>query len=263
MGEKKEDSKEKTSKGFDYKKELSSLVEKKVIPSRVADKLNQKIKEKNVDLTKKQLHMIVNKIRNILDDYLNLNQEVKPQRSKETTGGNKELKQLVETVEKLNNRMENLEKGALSDDHVSPSIVTTEDISVEGQNNAPRTDHVVKALTEVPNDPESIIILMKWLQYLIDKCGRSNLSDILDYYVDIGWISEGAKISLLDYSNGITDEGGDKDKKKITDLPSKDHVQSLLFIQKLKGRHFDKHFLDRIDGEINRLTKKVESNIGK
>ena len=114
-------------------------------------------------------------------------------------------------------------------------------------------------LKEVPSDPESVIVLMKWLQYLIDKCGRDNLSNILDYYVDIGWISQDAKISLIDYSQGITEEErtGEVVRKDITDLPSKDHIQSFVYIQKLKGKRFDKHFIDRIDGELARITKNL------
>ena len=98
---------------------------------------------------------------------------------------------------------------------------------------------------------------MKWLQFLIDKCGRDNLTNILDYYVDIGWISQDAKMYLIDYSQGI--KGEITTDKKITDLPSKEHIQSFIFIQKLKGRQFDKHFIDRIDNEISRITKKIEN----
>ena len=101
---------------------------------------------------------------------------------------------------------------------------------------------------------------MKWLQYLIDRCGRSNLSAILDYYVDVGWISQDAKISLIDYSHGITEKNNEMETDKIvTDLPSKDHIQSYLFIQKLKGKQFDKHFLERVDNEISKITKKINS----
>jgi flagellar protein FlaD len=105
-------------------------------------------------------------------------------------------------------------------------------------------------------------VLMKWLQYLIDKCGRVYLSEVLEYYVDIGWISEEAKIGLLDYSGGITEESkkNDATRKPMSHLPSKDHIQSLLFIQKLKGNQVDKHFLDRIDGELSKITKKLHAD---
>ena len=89
----------------------------------------------------------------------------------------------------------------------------------------------------------------------------SSYSQSLYYYVDIGWISDDAKISLLDYSHGITDEQekGEIKNHNLTNLPAKDHIQSLLYIQKLKGIQFDKHFLDRIEGELSRITRKLEN----
>ncbi|OGS40174.1 MAG: hypothetical protein A3K77_03575 [Euryarchaeota archaeon RBG_13_31_8] len=119
----------------------------------------------------------------------------------------------------------------------------------------------IDPLTEIPNDPESIIVLMRWLQYLIDKCGHSNLSTILDYYIDIGWISPDAKLILIDYSSGITEDNCKEEipKREVNDLPSKDHIQSLFFIQKLKGKEIDKHFIDRIDDKLTRITKKLDS----
>jgi archaellum component FlaD/FlaE len=115
-------------------------------------------------------------------------------------------------------------------------------------------------LLKIPNDPESIVVLMKWLQYLVDKCGHPNLPEILDYYVNIGWISDDAKIEIIDYSTGITDENKKvEDTRNISNLPAKDHIQSLIFIQRLKGKRLDKHFLDRIDGEISRVSKKLDN----
>ena len=48
MNNKKGDSGNKFSADFDMKKELSALVTQKVIPSRIAEKLEEKLKEKNV-----------------------------------------------------------------------------------------------------------------------------------------------------------------------------------------------------------------------
>jgi len=100
---------------------------------------------------------------------------------------------------------------------------------------------------------------MNWLQFLIDKCGRDNLREILDYYVAINWITEDVKFHLLEYSSGISEQKKEgKERKNIRELPSQDHIQSFLFIQKLKGRNFDKHFLERINGEITRLVKQAD-----
>ena len=76
---------------------------------------------------------------------------------------------LLKTIENLDQRITNIESGKISD----LNIVTTDDIQISPQ------ELKLNPLKEVPNDPESVIVLMKWLQYLIDKCGRDNLSNIL------------------------------------------------------------------------------------
>ena len=249
---------------FDIDSELSALVERKVIPSRIAEKLGQKLKERNVKLTKEQLNNLIQKISTIMRTHSKFDPaekpstpQVKPQALSVKPDEN--MQKLVETVEKLELRLNTIESdfktGNKKWKKTSTNITKTEDIELPAE-------WEVDPLTEISNDPESIVVLMKWLQYLIDKCGRANLSNILDYYVDIGWITQDAKIYLLDYSQGITEEGNkgpEQTNKKIWDLPSKDHIQSLIYIQKLKGVQVDKHFIDRIEGELSRITKKLDN----
>ena len=275
MVEEKGDSKAEETSDLDIGSELSTLVKEKKIPDRIATKLEQKLKEKNIQITKEQLINLVEKINNIMKSFSQINTPIKkdtPSQSTQITdkNTNEDMKRLFETLDKLEKRLNKIETGEISQEisdekieqtlqESKPTIVTTEDIKVPGK--TAFHDWKLDPLTEVPNDPESVIVLMKWLQYLIDKCGRDNLNNILDYYVDIGWISEDAKISLIDYSHGITEEqkGEGIQRKDITDLPSKDHIQSLMYIQKLKGKKFDRHFIDRIDGELNRITKKLDN----
>lgn len=256
------DSNNKIAIDFDFSAELSALVEKKVIPKRIAERLETKLKEKNVKINKDQLQMLVEKIRDIMSKYSKTKRLPERIDTKKTTKPQEESKDenmqnLVETIEKLQDRITNIEKGKIG----KKGVVTTDDIKVPKSISGLDEDWKLEPLTDVPNDPESVIILMKWLQYLIDRCGHPNLSNILDYYVDIGWLSQDAKISLIDYSQGITEEKkeGDHKRKDVTDLPSKDHIQSLIFIQKLKGRQFDKHFIDRIDNEISRIIRKLDN----
>jgi archaellum component FlaD/FlaE len=168
-----------------------------------------------------------------------------------------DMQKILETIEELKEKINYLEKGNTG----GPKVVTTDEIQVPESviENQPQWN--VDPLTEIPNNPESVIILMKWLQYLIDICGRPNLTNILDYYVDIGWISQEAKLNIIDYSKGITEKNKKDEtiKKQISDLPSKDHIQSLVYIQKLKGMQFDKHFIDRIESELSRISKKIDS----
>lgn len=271
------DSKTNNLEDFNLKNELSALVAKNVIPKRIADRLELKLKEKQVKINAEQLCKLVDKIKNEINNYSRYEQKTKNKETCVTQQSMEKItdinmQKLVETIEKLQDRITNMESGIVNKDIIKyssekkekilpPKIVTTDDIKITEGLTRPVQEWKFDPLTEIPNDPESIIVLMKWLQYLIDKCGRPNLSNILDYYVDIGWLSEDAKICLIEYSHGITEESktGEPIIKNISHLPSKDHIQSFIFIQKLRGRQFDKHFIDRIDGELARITKKFDS----
>ncbi len=258
------DSENNKKKGdFDLESELSTLVKKNVLNQKIADKLKTKLSQKNVNLTKDQLHRLANKINEILSKQKQFNTPKSRQMPQKNNlpKENENMQKLVDSIDSLEERLGQLEEnlGNIDLEKDTTGIVKTEDIKVGEEIDVSKTSEIdLEPLTNVPNNPESIIVLMKWMQYLIDKCGRDNLSNILDYYVDIGWISEDAKISLIDYSHGITEDADKKDlNKNISDLPSKDHIQSLVFIQKLKGNQFDKHFIDKIDSELTRITKKL------
>ena len=254
--------KSKAQDEFDFSTELSTLVSNNVLPSKLAEKLDNKLKEKKVKITEKQFNSLIKKIQDVMRSFAT---NGKPAEKKEQTNmqaptkanNNEDMQKVLETIEELKEKINYLEKGTSG----GPKVVTTNDINVpEGViENQPHWN--VDPLTEIPNNPESVIILMKWLQYLIDICGRPNLTNILDYYVDIGWISQEAKLNIIDYSKGITEKNkkDETTKKQISDLPSKDHIQSLVYIQKLKGMQFDKHFIDRIESELSRISKKIDS----
>lgn len=233
----------KDSNNFNLEKELSSLVEEKVVPQKIADKLREKLVEKNVKLDRYQLRILANKIMEAVKNYKKSDKI----NDKDGFFSNDEIKDLKESIQTLEQRLNQIQGKPTG-------IVTTDDIDVPSAWD-------MDPLNNIPNDPESIIIVMKWLQYLIDKCGRMNLNEILDYYVDIGWINDEVKISLLDYSSGISEEkyNNGKNQQNANDLSSNDHIQSLMFIQKLKGYKFDKHFIDRIEGEMSRISKKIEN----
>ena len=68
MEESEGDSKRRISNNFDLKTELSALVENKVISSKIADKLEQKLIEKEIKLDKDQLNALVQKIKETIMD---------------------------------------------------------------------------------------------------------------------------------------------------------------------------------------------------
>ena len=94
---------------YDMDRELSTLVEKKIIPSKLAEKLSTKLKQKNIKLTKSQLYLLVNKINEVMQNLKNFNKTKtdfeKPylQDNKPITTFNEDqdMQRLVESIEKL------------------------------------------------------------------------------------------------------------------------------------------------------------------
>ena len=107
-------------------------------------------------------------------------------------------------------------------------------------------------LPDVPENAISNAILLKWVEFLLETVGHQNLPEVLDYYVDIGWISEKVTMKLLAYASGMVAPRGRAREK----LSTKDHLRSLLFIEKLRGKDFDQSKLTRLEREIEYTIEK-------
>lgn len=251
---------------FELEKELSTLVAKAVIPSFVADKINEKLNKAGLKLTLVQLYDLIDFIKKEMKVRQHSKHPSYVKEGKETgdLAGIKEeedvaIDRIFKTIERLSNRIKRVEEARIKGfDGSTGKIVTTEDIEVPEKISIPRHGKVYP-LDEIPNDPECIVVLMKWLQNLVDKVGKDNLLDVLEYYVDVGWLSDKVITNLIEYSEGITEERreGEETGKKISDLQTKDHLQSLLFIQRLKGEQPDSYFLSRIERELSKMTKNL------
>jgi archaellum component FlaD/FlaE len=253
----------------ELEKELTTLVSKAVIPSFIADKIKEKLKNENVQLTLIQLYELVD----IIQKKVNIQQypaqgPPTPQQTGQTQEGSlpegewdedEDMEKLFHTIEGLSSRINKIEERRIKE-YGEPAgrIITTDDIEIPDKYADQKHKISVHPLNWVSSDPNSVVVLMKWLQFLIDKVGKQNLVDVLDYYVDVGWISEKIISNLIDYSEGITDDSKIGEKKKLTDLNAKDHIQSLLFIQRLKGEKQDKYFVERIERQLTKMTKNLE-----
>lgn len=116
-------------------------------------------------------------------------------------------------------------------------------------------------LEKLPNDATSIIIAMKWLDFLLERVGLNNLSDVLEYYIDLGWISEEVHMQLMKLARGIK-LIKEPDWKPTERLTLEDHIISLLFIERLRGGKISRDFLDRLYQEISFIKKAVEKFYG-
>lgn len=86
-------------------------------------------------------------------------------------------------------------------------------------------------------DLESEEWILRWTKFLIDKVGKEGLERALDYYMDLGWIDEDTIEKVLEISRGtkgprISAEG----KKRSWRMDAEDHVKSLEYIKRMKGR---------------------------
>lgn len=274
---------------FDLKTELSTLVADKVIPQVIAEKLEQKLVEKQVDITKDQLYALAEKIHGLLEKYMkngslpdhsdthtdekeSSDDDVARDGSiKENAADDEGIEVFLKKLEELQQKVEFLEEGSKkqldalldNDEQMNQDvseIVLPYDESISTAHNC------ADPLQFIPTDPERIIVLMNWIQYLVNRCGHKQLENVLDYYVDVDWITDDVKISLLEYATGVTERtdgaiesSSKKKEEKTANLPSKDHIQSYLYIQRLKGTKIKKHFVERINGELARIQKKVDT----
>jgi flagellar protein FlaD len=259
---------------FELSSELSTILANNLLPSRIVNKIGEKLEEKKIKITKKQLYNLVEKLRVTMRTFTKFDQPESKTKETPTAEIQKEtkkietplktegadMKKLVDTIEQLKDRITIIEQNRLEGIKGSSNKpVTTKDIKTIEKIDVPVREEEMSPLLQIPNDPESVVVLMKWLQYLVDKIGKTHLPDALGYYVDIGWISDDVRLDLMKYSNGITEEtSGIGTRKESSNLPAKDHLQSLLYIQKLKGLQFDERFVFRIDREMQKMAKSLE-----
>jgi|GEM_PF-782134 flagellar protein FlaD len=112
-------------------------------------------------------------------------------------------------------------------------------------------------LESLPTDPKRIMFLLKWIEYLIERVGYQDLENALDYYVDIGWISEDVLFSIMRYAKGIRLYHEKSDWRPIGYLNVQDHLMSLLFIEALKTGKFSKEKMLEVEREIYKMKREV------
>jgi flagellar protein FlaE len=120
--------------------------------------------------------------------------------------------------------------------------------------------HKPAKLEKIPEDPMSIIFTFKWLEYLSERVGYSNIANTLEFYYNLGWLSDKAVLGLLKYLKGI--KPGAEIDEPSGNLTIADHLVSLLFIERLNGKKISSEVLDRIEWEIRRIRKGVEQYYG-
>ncbi len=106
-------------------------------------------------------------------------------------------------------------------------------------------------LPYLDNRSETSIILLNWIEFLMEKVGRNNLAEVLEYYIEIGWINEEVCSIMMSYASGI-DYFVERPSWKL--LPE-DHTKSLLFIEQLLGNKVDRMVFSRLERDVNRIIR--------
>ena len=64
----------------------------------------------------------------------------------------------------------------------------------------------IARLTKVGDPPTCHIALLRWIEFMLDKMPRKEISNLLSFYVKIGWISNGIKSEVIGIIRGMAGE---------------------------------------------------------
>jgi len=117
-------------------------------------------------------------------------------------------------------------------------------------------------LEKIPSDMMSTMMTLKWLGFLLERVGMQNLEDVLEFYYQIGWISEDVLNTLLRYAEGIRPHHRDPDWRPDEKLTIQDHLVSLLFIERLRGVRITREVMDSIEREMRVINRLLEDIYG-
>ena len=117
-------------------------------------------------------------------------------------------------------------------------------------------------LEHIPTDMVSTMMALKWLGFLIDRVGMQNLERVLEFYYQIGWISEDVLYTMLQYAEGIRPHHRDPDWRPDEKLTIQDHLVSLLFIERLRGVRITREVLNAIEWELKTINRLLEDIYG-
>jgi hypothetical protein len=89
-------------------------------------------------------------------------------------------------------------------------------------------------LRSLPGGAATELLVLQWLEGLVERAGIQGAHDALAYYRTIDWLTEDAAANLQDYLGGLPDPAGDP-----PGLTTADHRTSLEFLVHIAGHHGD------------------------
>ncbi|AKA49579.1 flagellar protein E [uncultured archaeon] len=141
-----------------------------------------------------------------------------------------------------------------------PSAFDSEDELSEPTAEKPRSYKKRYKLEAVGDDVVSLMVALRWLEFLLDNYGAENTLDILDYYESLGWISPNAKEQMFKFTK-ITGIMAPAQEYKIKPT-IQDHIVTMLFIEKLNGGEISRDLIERLERDFRLLKKGVDELYG-
>lgn len=135
-------------------------------------------------------------------------------------------------------------------------------------------------LETISHDYRTVILALRWIEFMFERVTRDRISALLDYYKDIGWISPKVKSHVMAYARGevqnifkyeppetediLEEPKSPADYKKVSDwrLSADDHLKSLLFITKIAGIEVNKDTFNSLEEDIKIFTRNLEGYHG-
>jgi flagellar protein FlaD len=131
-------------------------------------------------------------------------------------------------------------------------------------------------LNRITKDYRTLMLVMRWVEFLFERVKRDKLTVVLDYYKDIGWISDSVKADVMAIARGSMQDVTKYEEieannvkaevlyKDVEDwkLSAEDHLKSLLFIEKIAGSDIDKDDINSLEQQITSFKKSLESYYG-
>ncbi len=266
FGKKSEDkTKELTAKINDLSSKLDALMKVAAISS--ATKVSEDIKKELGDLEeesseeeiKTENPEEVEKTEEKVEGLIEEKEEIKPPEPESTPEAVEEEKEPV--VEEKPVKKEKEEKEEIKEKELQKAkeenikeVHTGEEVIIMPSDLTPVTEEKYR-LEELPEDTVSTMLAFKWLEFLTNRVGSSNLIDTLDYYYNLKWISSKVVSKLIKISKNLKYFHEDLNWKPTNKMTPEDHVVSLLYIEKLGGRPVPMDELESVEREITRIKK--------
>jgi archaellum component FlaD/FlaE len=184
----------------------------------------------------------------------------------ERSGNASDIMEISKKLENLDNSIlslvQFLERAYGAGNNIPSSTPRKEEIESRDAKVMPVKERQEARLAYIDNKIENIIVLLKWIEFLMERVGRENLARTLEFYVDIEWINDDVMNKILTYARGVNVSQEETEHGYVSELSVKDHIQSLLFIEKLRGCEVDKQLISFLEKEIMAIKKGSEDIYG-